>query len=92
MRASPQETDGAAQATIGCLKRAAHDLDDQISDPTSVAYGMVGACDSEIRNSIDATSQGLSLDGRRAVKSRLDAFFLKSATTVILQERSARLR
>ena len=86
--ASEKEVSNAAQATLSCLIHAAENLDDQKSDATAVAYGILGACDSEIRQSEAITAQGLNFEGHQTVRKRLNEYFLKTATEVVLKERS----
>jgi len=86
--ASEKELSNAAQATLSCLIHAAENLDDQKSDATAVAYGILGACDSEIRQSEAITAQGLNFEGHQTVRRRLNEYFLKTATEVVLKERS----
>jgi hypothetical protein len=88
--ASNQELGNAAQSATSCLIHAAQNLDDQKSDAIAVAYGLLGACDSEIRQAEAITAQGLGFEGHQTVKRRLNEYFLKAATEIVLKERSLR--
>jgi hypothetical protein len=88
--ASKEELENSAKGTISCLIQAAKNLDDQKSDAIAVAYGLLGACDSEIRQAEATAAQGTNFEGYQTVKRRMNEFFLKAATEIVLKERSQR--
>src|SRR3974390_2965151 len=88
--ASDEELHKSMKATIFCLGRAASKLDDHISDATAVAYGATAACGPEIRQTIAVTARGMTFQQYQTVRARLSEHFLKTATELVLMERSSR--
>lgn len=87
-RASTSEINDVAASTIGCLKAAAKTHDDQKSDAATVGYGLTGLCSSEINAAIETASRGANYENRQMARQRLTAYYEKTATTIVLQERS----
>jgi hypothetical protein len=85
-----QDTQQGIQDVISCLKLSAQKLDDLRSDATSVAYGLTGACSSEINRSIEAGGQGMTFEVYQSFRARTNAFWLKTATEIVLSARAAR--
>jgi hypothetical protein len=88
--ATSAETDGPIRAEVACLAEAAKNLDDQTSDAATVAYGLMGRCDREIRQAIEVASKGLSFEGRQTLRTRVNQEILKSTTGMVLELRSRR--
>lgn len=85
---SSPETNAAIDAAVDCVIRQSQLLDDRTSDAVTIAYGAVGACDTEIRGAERATSAGLPFDSYPTVRRRLSEWFLKKATELVLFDRA----
>ncbi len=86
---SATEVNSSLQDALDCMHEKAPRLDDHLSNATVVAEGLVNACAPQINHSEDVAGQGLSIDAYdNNLKPRLDATILKSATEIVLQERS----
>lgn len=89
--AAKQEIGNAAQTVFQCLIREAKTLDDHKSEAITVAYGVLGACDREIRQAETAAAQDVTFEEvRQTLKRRLNEYFLRETTAIVLKERSLR--
>lgn len=70
-----EERHSAVKTTMLCMQVAAKRLDDHLSDATTIAVGILGACDLEVRRLEATASQGMDFEGYQTVKRRLNEFF-----------------
>lgn len=85
--ATSEDTEGPMRTEIACLTTAAKALDDLTSDAVTIAYGVMGRCDREIRQSIAAGSKGLTFEGQQTFRTRMNQEILKSTTAIVLELR-----
>lgn len=85
---SQEQIDHVNEAAYACMQRAAAGADDRASDVTSVAYGIVAICQTEVTRSADAISQGNGAENRQYARRKINEASLKAATAIILQERA----
>jgi hypothetical protein len=88
--ASQEDIGYSAEVSTSCMIKAAHDLDDQKSDAVAVAYGVLGACNRQLSQAVATVGQGFSYDNQQRVKRKLDESNLRTATAIVLKERSLR--
>lgn len=80
--------DGTLEAAIGCLRVQAAGLDDGISAPTAVAYGLMGLCGPQIERAIDSAMAQTPSGDRDRMRAQMTATMQKAATAVVLQHRA----
>jgi len=79
--ATKEQTDAAGLALASCFTNAAENLDDQRSDATTIAKGIIDECDAEISHVTDAL---------QSTEAETSAAYLQIAIRTVLDERSAR--
>jgi hypothetical protein len=88
------ERDAAIQVYVACLDRAAKRLDDRLSDPATIAHGMMAACSREFDAEVEVYSRYLEegLQGREKVAQRARQASLDSAIELVLKNRKSAAR
>ena len=86
--ASEGEIKVAIATSLACMIRAAHNLDDGISDATSVAYAVVGACGTELHRAEEIAAPNVDYQSLQRFKDRVETNNLKTATEIVLDNRA----
>lgn len=89
---SEDEKTAAIQAYVACMRAAANQLDDGISDAASIGLAVRGQCASAELRELQAWTAGMTYAGRESFRIKADAKRLQDATAVVLQERQKRRR
>ena len=87
---SDEEMRQAREAYKGCLHKAAVNLDDGVSDPSSIALSVRNACTPEHRRLVDLSTQDMSTKEKSVFTQWAQSYQLDDATTAVLQERRER--
>jgi hypothetical protein len=82
----------AEKAVVDCFYSNSIKLDDGISDPVSVAYGLEPPCSSQwdVATSMEADERNLNLAAKIRFIEKMKSDELKIATSVVLTERKNR--
>lgn len=83
---SQAEIKQAQQDYSKCLHRAATDLDDGLSDTTSVARAVRSYCAPEYQRMVDLQSQGMKPEAMDSFREKARANELEESTAAVLQD------
>ena len=88
------ERDAADKKCIACLMRAVVALDDNKSDPATIAQGAMSACGTELDEQVYAYSRYLPdyVQGRQVVSAKAREAASGAAIQFVLQNRKGQLR
>jgi hypothetical protein len=88
IEATEQEKDDAATAWISCLAASAEDMDDGISDASTVAVAVAAMCHSEFLASRETFSRGMNAPTRTMFERGAGDMEIENATIAVLKARA----
>jgi hypothetical protein len=78
------------EADAACLWKAANDVDDGVSDASTIALAIIPICGRTFQQSMNAMTRNMGLGHKVAFIKRFEAGRLELATSAVVRARAAR--
>lgn len=86
------ERAATAEAWKGCMAQAAADLDDGVSDASTIATGVRASCNEHLKRMVALFSKGISMAGIENMERKGAASAIEQSTAAVLRHRAAAKR